>query len=259
MSLTYTPKRHMYTLDGVRVPSVTGIVGMLPKGGLIYWASKLIAETVADQASTIDAVRALGRDAMIAALRALPDQARDRAAARGTLIHELATGVVRGEASELIADPDIAGCLDGLAHWFDLVGFEAELVERPVGNRRHQYAGRFDVVGTMAADRSRRWLLDLKSASGVYGDTSLQLAAYAMSEFYLNDDGDEVPMPHIDAIGVVHVQPEVSELYELGEIDVAFEEFLSAQRLHASEARRRRLVGAPVVAPVVPENVRALF
>lgn len=246
MTLTFTPKRHLYTLDGERVPSVTPVVGMLPKGGLVYWAGKLIAEAVADQASTVDAVRALGRDAMIAALRELPDQAKRKAGARGTLLHELATSVVRGEPSELIADPDIAGCLAGLARWFDDVGFEAELVERPVASRAYRYAGRFDVVGTLAADRSERWLLDLKTASGVYGDTALQTAAYARADFYLDDDGVERPMPHVDRIGVVHVQPELSELYDLGDIDVAFAEFRAAQVLHASEARRRELVAAPV-------------
>jgi hypothetical protein len=254
VSLTFTPKRHVYTLDGARVPSVTTIVNTLPKGGLVYWSAKLVAEAVADQASTVDAVRALGRDVMVAALRAIPDQARRTAGDRGTLIHELATGVVKGEPSGLIADPDIAGCLDGLAHWFDLVDFDPMLIESPVGSRQHQYAGRLDVVGTMGADRDEVWLLDLKSSSSVYGDTALQLAAYARAEFYLDADGDETPMPHIDRIGVVHVQPEVSELYELGDIDAAFDEFLAAQTLYLTGPRREALVRQPM-----RDNVRALF
>jgi hypothetical protein len=245
--LTFTAKRHLYTLDSSRVPGVTTIVGVLPKPALVYWSAKLVAETVADQPSTVDAVRALGRDAMIAALKAIPDQAKRKAGERGTLIHELAVDVVRGEPTELIADPDIAGCLEGLARWFDLVGFEAELIERAVGNRAHRYAGRFDVVGTMADDRSCRWLLDLKSASAIYGDVALQLAAYARAEFYVDHVGDEQPMPRIDRIGAVHVQPELSELYELGDIDTAFGEFLHAQAIYASEGRRRDLVGAPIV------------
>jgi hypothetical protein len=250
MSLTFSPKGHRYTLDGERVPSVTPIVGVLPKGGLVYWAGKLIAEAVADQASTVDAVRALGRESMIAALRALPDQAKRKAGDRGTLLHELATGVVRGEPSELIADPDIAGCLAGLARWFDDVGFEPHLIERPVASRRYRYAGRFDVVGTFAADRSELCLLDLKTASGVYGDTALQVAAYARAEFYLGEDGTtEIPMPRVDRIGVVHVQPELSEFYDLGDIDAAFEEFRAAQVIHSTSGRRDALVREPAPIP----------
>jgi hypothetical protein len=247
VSLTFSRKGHRYTLDGERVPSVTPIVGVLPKGGLIYWAGKLIAEAVADQASTVDAVRALGRDPMIAALRALPDQAKRKAGNRGELLHDLATGLVKGEPTEMIADPDIAGCLEGLARWFDDVGFDAHLIERPVASRRHRYAGRFDLVGTMATDRSERWLIDLKSSSSVYGDTALQVAAYARAEFYLGDDGtSEIPMPHVDRIGVVHVQPELSELYDLGDVDEAFEEFRAAQVIYSTSGRRDALVREPL-------------
>lgn len=252
MSLTFTPRRHLYTLDGERVPSVTTIVGVLPKGGLVYWASKLVAEAVADQPSTVDAIRAMGRDVMIAGLRAVPDQAKRRAGDRGTLLHELATGVVRGEASELIADPDIAACLSGLAQWFDDVGFEAELIEHPVGSRSFGYAGRFDLVGTMAANRDERWLIDLKTSSGVYGDTALQTAAYARADFYVADDGTELPVPTIDRIGVLHIQPELSELYDLGDIDVAFQEFLHARAIYVSDKRRAALVAHPLRLDTTP-------
>jgi len=247
VSLTFTPKRHLYTLDGERVPSVTSIVGVLPKGGLVYWAAKLVAEAVADQASTVDAVRALGRDVMVAALRAVPDQAKRKAGDRGSLLHELATGVVKGEPSELIADPDIAGCLAGLARWFDDVGFEAELIEHPVGSRAFGYAGRFDVIGSLERDRSERWLIDLKTSASVYGDTALQTAAYARADFHVVPGSDvELPMPRVDRIGVVHVQPELSELYDLGDIDIAFNEFLNARALYVSDKRRADLVRAPL-------------
>lgn len=256
MTLTFTHNGHRYQLDGDRADSVTTTCGVLPKGdSLTWWAATLVAEAVADQASTVDAVRALGRDAMVAALRVLPDQAKRKAGDRGTLVHDLATGLVKGEPTELIVDPDIAACLEGLARWFDLVGFEAELIERPVASRLHGYAGRFDVVGTMAADRSERWLIDFKTSRAVYGDTALQTAAYARAEFYLDELGAELAMPHIDAIGVLHVQPDLAELYPLGDIDVAFDEFLHAQAIYRSQARRRQLVAAPMSVA----TVRALF
>lgn len=265
MTLTFTHNGHRYQLDGDKADSVTTVCGVLPKGdGLLRWAGKLIASAVADQASTVDAVRALGRDALIAALVELPTQARDKAGARGTLVHGIATDLVKGAPIELdlIADPVIEACLYGLRRWFDLVGFEAELIERPIASRAHRYAGRFDVVGTMERDRSERWLIDFKTSSGVYGDTALQTAAYARAEFYLDVDPDmpealivEVPMPRINRIGVLHVQPDLAELYDLGDIDVAFGEFLAAQTIYRTGPRRRQLVAAPLSVA----SVRALF
>jgi hypothetical protein len=246
VTLTFTHDGHRYQLDGDKADGVSTVTGVLPKGdGLVRWASQLVAVAVADQASTVDAVRALGRQPMIAALVELPTQARDRAAARGTLVHDVATGLVRGEPVDLdlIADPDIEACLYGLRRWFDDVAFAPELIERPVASRAHRYAGRFDVVGIMGGER---WLIDFKTSSGVYGDTALQTAAYARAEFYLDAQDAEQPMPHIDRIGVLHVRPDLSELYSLGDIDTAFEEFLAAQTIYRTGPRRRELVREPV-------------
>lgn len=243
---------HQYRLDDDRVPSVTTIVnGGIPKPSLAYWAAKVVAEAAADQASTIDALRSMGRGPLVSALKSMPDQIRDTAAARGTEVHRLAALVVTGEPSEVIPDEDIAACVEGLARWFDAVGFEVMLAETIVGSRAHRYAGRFDILGTLAADRSLVWLLDLKTSSSVYGDTALQVAAYASAEFYMAEDNGEPverPMPHVDRIGVVHVQPGISELYDLGDIAPSFAEFLAAQTIYAGNARRDGLVRTPVKA-----------
>ena len=64
---------------------------------------------------------------------------------------------------------------------------------------------------------------------------------------YLHFPGkEETGLATIDRIGVVHVMPEASELYDLGDIDVAFAEFRAAQVIYGSARRRELLVAAPV-------------
>lgn len=245
MSLTFSDRNgwHLYRLDGRRVPSVTTIVnGGVPKPALVGWAAKVVAEAVAAQPSTVDAVRDLGHDALVAALVALPDQNKRAAGLRGTDIHRFAELVVHGEA--VTPPAEIAEAVAGYAAWLDLSGFRADLTERTVANRLFGYAGRFDVVGVMAGER---WLIDVKTSRAVYGDTSLQVAAYARAEFYVGEDGDEVGLPPIDRIGVLHVQPDVTELFDLGDIDAGFAEFRAAQTIYAGNTRRRNLTAEPVL------------
>jgi hypothetical protein len=252
MTLTFSDRNgwHMYRLDDRRVVSVTTIInGGVPKH-LVPWAARLVAEAVADMPSTVDALREMGRDALIAALVELPDQAKRKAGVRGTEIHRFAEQVVHGEAVE--PPPDIADAVAGYARWLDATEFEQVLVERPVGNRFNAYAGRFDVLGMLHGEC---WLLDVKTSRAVYGDTSLQCAAYARAEFYVDDDGVEHPMPHVDRIGVLHVQPEVTELFDLGSIDDGFVEFLAAQTIYGGNTRRRNLVQNPLVIT----DARSLF
>jgi hypothetical protein len=244
VTLTFSDRNgwHLYRLDGQRVPSVTTIInGGLPKPALVGWAARTVAEAVAGHPSTVDAVRDLGRDALVAALVALPDQAKRAAGARGTDIHRFADLVVHGEPVEPPAD--IVEAVAGYAAWLDLSGFRADLTERTIANRACRYAGRFDLLGVMAGER---WLVDVKTSRAVYGDTGLQVAAYARAEFYVDEDDVEVPMPPVDRIGVLHVQPDVTELFDLGDIDKSFEEFRAAQTIYAGATRRKNLVAQPV-------------
>ena len=75
------------------------------------------------------------------------------------------------------------------------------VVEGVCGHRKHRWMGTFDLIADMAG---QRWLLDLKTTrSGIFGETALQLAAYRHAEFYLDADGNEVPMPDVERVGAV--------------------------------------------------------
>lgn len=244
MTLTFSDrgKWHLYRLDDERVTSVTTFInGGLPKPALVGWAARTVAETAADLPSTVDALRDLGRGPLIAALTAVVDDRRNAAADRGTEIHRLGELVVHGEPVDV--PDDLVDAVAGYARWLDRSGFEVLLSERIVGSREHRYAGRFDLYGLLDGER---WLLDLKSGKGVYGDTSLQCAAYARAEFYVDTDDVEIAMPPVDRIGVLHVQPEATELYDLGDIETAFAEFRAAQVIYGGATRRRNLVQTPL-------------
>ncbi|MBQ1163885.1 hypothetical protein KBZ21_38450, partial [Streptomyces sp. A73] len=67
----------------------------------------------------------------------------------------------------------------------------------PVASRTWWYSGTPDVIGDVPD--GRRLICDYKSGrSGIWGETALQLAAYARAEFYLDEHGIEQPIPHVD-------------------------------------------------------------
>jgi hypothetical protein len=82
------------------------------------------------------------------------------------------------------------------------------MVEKSVANRKHRYAGRFDLIGTVGKLGGAVCQIDTKSSNGVYGSMSLQLAAYAKAEFWVDDsDPDtEYPMPEIERNLIAHVK-----------------------------------------------------
>lgn len=233
MSLVFYPSSHRYKLDGRWVPGVTTILGKgLPKPALVRWAAKTVAEFVADNADDVEVLRRMGRAPMVDALKSTPWQERDDAALRGTDIHDIAEKLVHGQTVDVPEQHQ--GAVDGYVRWLDAMNVEPIWTERPVASRKWQYAGKPDIICRIA---DQTWLLDWKTARGVYGDNALQVCAYGNAEFCATPDGGEEPLPHIDRYGVVHIQPDGTELHEVTDPAAAYKDFLHVLWVANAEGR----------------------
>ena len=223
-TLKFSPGNHQYWLDQKRIPGVTTLIKKgLPKPALMYWSSRTVAEYVADNPDTVADLAAAGRTAMIAALKDVPWQRRDAAGIRGTEVHELAHRLTLGERVDV--PQYLQGHVESCLAFLDDYEIEPVFVEAPIANRAWWYAGTPDLVGQRPDGQTV--LVDWKTAdSGVYGETALQLVAYARAEFYIDALGDEAPMPHIDETWAVHITASGYEVYRARFDDVAWETFL---------------------------------
>jgi len=225
MSLKFNSKAHRYWLDGKPVPGVTTLLGKgLPKPALPYWSAKSVAEYVVDNPEQVDQLRSLGRGPAVAALKAIPWQARDEAAVRGTDVHAIAEEVLHGR--EVDVPEHLLAHVEGYTRWLDEFGVEPVLTERQVASRSLWYAGTFDAIVRIG---DVTWGLDWKTSKGVYGSTALQVAAYMGAEFYVADDGEELPIPEVDRIGVVHITEAGTLLRPFRDKDAAWKQWRHVQ------------------------------
>jgi hypothetical protein len=216
--LKFSPKQHRYYLDGRVVPGVTTLIGKgLPKPALTYWSARTVAEYVADHPADVEQLRRMGRGPMVAALKGVPWEFRDKAAIRGTEVHALAEKIVYGE--EVQVPEPLVDHVEGYVRFLDKFKVEALATETAVANRSIWYAGTFDAIVKFGAGpwAGRRVLVDNKTSSGIYGETGLQTAAYASAEFMGLDDGKEVSLPHIDSTGALHVTAEGTRFHPLAD------------------------------------------
>ena len=97
-------------------------------------------------------------------------------------------------------------------------------------------------------------LIDLKTSNGVYGETAIQTAAYAKFEFYLDENGEERPMPKIERTFVAHITPFGTDLHPLctspAEIDEAYRQFLCAAYITKTAKRRKDFLRDPLPSPL---------
>lgn len=166
--LEFNAEKHIYTINGVRVPSVTEIVGMI--SGLKF----------AERTPVIEA-----------------------AAERGTAVHELCEQYDFDELPDEI-DQDLAMYLMAYIRFCKDYNVTWEYIELPLGSENHGFAGTIDRVGIIDG---KRLIVDLKTTSNMDKISkimlSLQLAAYSWL-CNANDirQPDNYCIPVADCIGV---------------------------------------------------------
>lgn len=238
---------HWYKLDGRKADGVTTLISQgMPKPQLVKWAARSVAEFVTDHADDVEAMRGWDRQRMVDELRETPYRERDAAAKRGSEIHALAERLVRGE--EIDVPEEIAGHVESCARFLDDYRVTPLLIEAAVANRQWNYAGTLDLVAELPD--GRRPLTDYKTGrSGIWGETGLQLAAYANAEFYLDDHGAEQPMPDLGITGglAIHVRDDGYDAHDIRIDSEAFKKFLHV----AWVARMAKTLKADVVGPAL--------
>lgn len=243
--IRFVEKTHRYWLDGKPVPSVTTIInGGWPKPALVYWSAKTVAEYVADNDATVTQMwKGMGRDPMVAALKAVPWEKRDKAGVRGTDVHTYAEHLLHGTSVEV--PEHIAGYVDSCARFLDDFHVEPIFIERSCANRPHWWAGRFDLIGRIGADTA---LIDWKTTqSGIYPEAAIQLSAYAHAEFLQDDTtGEQIPMPHIDLALGVHLRPDGYDAITLDSGDDTYRLFRHISVVAKAQKTDRELVGPPL-------------
>jgi len=175
-------------LAGVLLPSVTSVLRVIHKEGLMGWSRNValakvrdvlrIAYSLAEVSQTLGVNAEEWADGIISAARARPDQMRDEAGNFGTRVHSLIEAYLKGEEPEV--PPELGVAFNNFLAWQRQSGLDIQLFEQVVYSKRYRYAGTFDAY---AIDRrtGRHVILDWKTSNAIYPEMSLQAAAYAIA------------------------------------------------------------------------------
>ena len=228
--------------DGEQADGVTWILSNgIPKPALIGWAANTTAGYAIDHWDELTELKSSER------LRKL-EKARfgdnDAALVRGTQVHALAQQLASGE------EVDVPEHL--LGHVDTYLAVHPRLAAR--GSHRRKHRRRTAAAGTWAPSTSspasttgRRWLLDFKTtASGIWPEIRLQLAGYRNADFYIDDHGDEQPMPSVDQAGCIWLRADGYDLIPVDAGPETFRIFLYAQQVarFTSQPRERYVLEA---------------
>ena len=236
--------------NGRKVPGVTTILSKgLPKPALVNWAARTAAEYAIDNWDTLADLPISERMEMI---RRSPDATKNAAALRGTKLHDAAQTLI--ETGKADVEPEQVPLVESYARFLSDWDVRPEFVESSVYSVTHGYAGTLDLIARLSD--GRLWLLDIKTSKGVFGDMALQLAAYRHCEYLHDDDteGDDIAMPRVDAVGIVHVRADGYDLVPMTAGPAEFRSFLYIAQVAQTADRLKELVHAPITPEKVEVN-----
>jgi hypothetical protein len=234
-------KNHWY-VDGnnTRIPGVTTILGNgVPKPALTNWAANVTAEYAIDNWEELTELAVAAR---LKTLQGARYESTDRAKKRGTEVHKIGERLVKGEKVKNVPD-ELRGHCEAYVRFLDRFDVDPVEVELTIVSYKYGYAGTLDLIAwlnTGPNGERELWLLDLKTnEKGIYGETALQLAGYRYAEFYIDADGNEVPMIPVQRTGAVHITSDDAQLIPTQSDEMALRwlwyagqvgEFVSASR-----------------------------
>jgi hypothetical protein len=199
--------------------SVTNAQGALSKPALPRWAAIEVAKTAYKMRH---ALAEMEEGEAVDMLKGSPWSTANRAADRGSSVHELLEVLTRGgkgfdlsgEASDY--QPQIMQFLSEheVEPWYTEVTVFGE-----------DYAGTADFIGLLDGIPV---VMDYKTGKKkLYDDVALQLSALRYAEVMVTDDGEVLPMPDTAAGVGVLIKPSGYEIREVADPEFAFQTFLS--------------------------------
>jgi hypothetical protein len=228
---------HSYKLDGTKVPGVSTISRLIKGDGLISYSGRQVAAAAVNRWDEFSELPVIDR---LRALEATAWEERDAASQRGTQIHKL--GALLSGGQEVTIPEPIEGYVRAYVRWLD--EFEPKVIhtELGVGHRGERFAGRLDLIADLGPVilyggeiiPAARWLIDLKSGKGIYGETAVQLTGYRYAEFWVDPDTKaERPMSElgIERTGVIHLGSDDCRLIEAYSGEAAWTYFRHLARL----------------------------
>lgn len=227
--------------NGTRIPGVGSFLNDgVPKKALIEWGPRVTAEYAVDH---WDELTAMTPSERLKALEKCRYLVSDTAKQRGIEVHALAERLVKGE--EVDVPDDIAGHVESYIKFLDEFEPQPVHVEIPVCSYTHGYSGVIDLVADFPG-RGTRALCDIKTArSGIFGETSLQMAAYRYADVILGEE----PVPAVDEVLGIHVTADDVRLLPIIAGPEQFRQFLYVQQVARFCGESRDLIGSPIDPP----------
>lgn len=221
---------HRYSINGKKIKSVTGILGVISKPYLIPWAAKVTVEKMSELFKPGTPYDEIEIKQMLDTSKRAHFAIKTTAADIGTLVHKYLEQYIKGEKPEELVHEQARKATERFINWVEKNKVKFLLSEQMVYSRKYDYCGTLDFVCVI---NGKLMLGDIKTSNQIskieYG---AQMAAYKMAR------NEEFPEEKYQGMVLIRVGKKDAEFehWEIGEEETKIYEdiFLNSISLKSS-------------------------
>jgi len=227
IELLFDEEKHLYTVNGKKADGTTGVLGVIAKPALMYWAVNQAIEH-------LQAILKPGQSYDELELKGMLDQAntahrkrKEDAGDKGTIIHKWCEDWIAGKNPATPINPELKNATDKFLEWVNSNKVEFLESEKIIYSRDYNYAGTMDFLAKV---NGKLIVGDFKTSSGIWDEYWFQVSAYQ------NAYEEEFPDTRIDGQIIVRIGKdatlEVKENFVREDYIENFTAFISALQLN---------------------------
>jgi len=202
----FRKKKHQYFIDDELYPSVTQILSILDKSApLMQWATNVALEYIKNHIEDLS-TKTSGQ--ILYAAKMEHKRLKDSAASVGTRTHRLVEGYLiankykgnpsRNELLLSTISDDLQKPFHAFLDWIENKNFEILDTEKIIHSEKYKYAGSLDIRCLL---NDKKYIIDLKTSSGIYDEMLLQLCGYKNAYEEINEEsGHRIGILRLDKL-----------------------------------------------------------
>jgi hypothetical protein len=166
-----------YTVDGIEMPSVTTVIGMITdKGALVQWAANCAIDFIEQN---LWDVKPTGIGGVLQAARYAHKNKSKEAAGIGSQVHDMIEAKIKGKPFDRPDTLEAANAYEAFLKWEkENIAFWIE-TEQPIHDEDYWFAGTLDALAELKTGEIA--CIDFKTSKGHYDGFGMQLAAYGFA------------------------------------------------------------------------------
>lgn len=192
IELDFNEEKHLYTVNGKKVDGTTGVLNVISKPALMYWAVNMSVEffqTAIKPGVVYDEVQL---KAMADGMKTAHRKRSTDAADIGKMVHDWIKSYLEGKKPAMPVNEQILNAVKTFLAWEKEYNVKFLHSEKILYSKKYNYAGTLDFIAEMDTpdhDGRIKVLGDFKTSSGIWDEYWFQTAAYQQA--YLEEFPEE--------------------------------------------------------------------